>query len=404
MHLRPILSALRRNRAGALLIALQTAITLAILGNALFIVQRQLAAMVRPSGVDEADIFIVSNHWTLNGIQVSSMVQADVAALRSLPGVIGAYVTNCYPLENSGWGYMFTLHPDEHRPLTAAAAYFGDEQTLHTLGLRLVAGRNFDASEIETFRGVSNNPLPGVIVTRKLAAQLSPTGTALGRIVTIMPASQTAPIIGIVDRLQAPWSAAAPALIDSAALLPYRFVGPSGFYVVRTQSGSIAAAMKAAPAALLSVSRARIIDKVQALTDARRVAFRSQRGLAVVLTLVSAMLLTVTACGVVGLTNHWVQQRRRQIGIRRALGATRLAIMRHFQAETLLISATGAVVGVAMAVGANLWMVEKLAMARLPLVYLLIGGAIMLLLGQLAVLPPALRAAATPPAVAARSL
>lgn len=86
----------------ALLIALQTAITLAILGNALFIVQRQLAAMARPSGVDEADIFIVSNHWTLYGIRVRSLVQADIAALRSLPGVIDAYVTNCYPLENSG--------------------------------------------------------------------------------------------------------------------------------------------------------------------------------------------------------------------------------------------------------------------------------------------------------------
>ncbi len=404
LDLPPILSALRRNRIGAGLIALQMAITLAILGNALFIVQHQLALMARPSGVDEADIFVVSNDWTLTGTQVRSLAQADVEALRSLPGVIDAYVTNSYPLENSGWGYMFTLHPDAHRPLTQAAAYFGDEHTLRTLGLRLVAGRNFDPSEIENFTGMSSKPLRGVIVTRALADELSPGGDVLGRVVTIMPTSQTAPIIGVVDRLQVPWPTAPPALIDNAALLPYRLLGPSNFYVVRVRPGAIAGAMKAAPAALLAISRGRIIEKVQALTAARRAAYRGQRGLAVVLTLVCAMLLTVTACGIVALASHWVAQRRRQIGIRRALGATRVMIMRHFQTETLLISAAGALLGVALALGANLWMVEKLAMARLPVVYLLVGVAIILVLGQLAALRPALRAASVPPAEATRTV
>ncbi len=404
MHLRPILSAMRRNRTGAVLIALQMAITLAILGNALFIAQRQLAAMTHPSGVDEADIFVIANDWTANGAQVRALAQADIVALRSLPGVIDAYVTNSYPLEKAGWGYMFTLHPEAHRPLTQAAAYFGDEQALRTLGLRLVAGRNFNASEIENFTGMSSKPLRGVIVTRQLAAELSATGAVLGRIVTMMPTSQTAPIIGIVDKLQVPWPAAAPAVVDNAALLPYRFLAPSDFYVIRTRPGAMAAAMKAAPAALLAISRGRIIEKVQTLTDARRADFRGQRGLAVVLALVCAMLLTVTACGVVGLTSHWVGQRRRQIGIRRALGATRWAIMRHFHAETFLIGAAGVVLGVALAVSANLWMVEKLAMQRLPPGYLLIGVAVLLILGQLAVLWPALRAASVPPAEATRTV
>jgi ABC-type antimicrobial peptide transport system permease subunit len=41
--------------------------------------------------------------------------------------------------------------------------------------------------------------------------------------------------------------------------------------------------------------------------------------------------LIITAFGIVGLTSYWVSQRRRQIGIRRALGATRQAILRYFQ-------------------------------------------------------------------------
>ena len=52
-------------------------------------------------------------------------------------------------------------------------------------------------------------------------------------------------------------------------------------------------------------------------------------------------------------------QRRRQIGIRRALGATRGAIVRYFQTENLMIAATGAVVGIAFAISLNLWMVSS---------------------------------------------
>jgi putative ABC transport system permease protein len=106
----------------------------------------------------------------------------------------------------------------------------------------------------------------------------------------------------------------------------------------------------------------------------------------------------------VGLTSYWVSQRRRQIGIRRALGAPRLAIVRYFQLENFTIAATGGVAGVALGLLANLWMVESFQMQRLPIIYLVAGLAMMLALGQLAVLWPALRAAWMPPALAVRAV
>jgi len=115
-------------------------------------------------------------------------------------------------------------------------------------------------------------------------------------------------------------------------------------------------------------------------------------------------LLAVTAFGIVGLTSYWVTQRRRQIGIRRALGATRSAIARYFQTENLLIASTGAALGVALAVALNLWMVNTFEMARLHIGYALFGALVVLLLGQLAVLWPARRAASIPPALATRSV
>jgi putative ABC transport system permease protein len=161
--------------------------------------------------------------------------------------------------------------------------------------------------------------------------------------------------------------------------------------------------MQAAQKKLFEVNRARVLEKVRTMTEARAEAYRDDRGLAVILGVVCAALLAVTAFGIVGLTSYWVAQRRRQIGIRRALGATRRAIMRYFQTENLFIASTAAVLGVALAIALNLWMVNSFEMARLHLSYALAGAVVVLLLGQLAVLWPALRAASVPPALATRS-
>jgi ABC-type antimicrobial peptide transport system permease subunit len=64
-----------------------------------------------------------------------------------------------------------------------------------------------------------------------------------------------------------------------------------------------------------------------------------------------------------------VAQRRRQIGIRRALGATRLAALRHFQKENLIIANVGVLIGILLAVALNLWLVSRFEMVRLDAAY-----------------------------------
>jgi len=113
-------------------------------------------------------------------------------------------------------------------------------------------------------------------------------------------------------------------------------------------------------------------------------------------------LLTVTALGIVGLASFWVGQRRRQIGVRRALGARRVDVLRYFQTENFLLASIGIGLGMVMAYGMNLLLMWQYEVPRLPLVYLPAGAIILWLLGQVAVLAPALRAAAVPPVVATR--
>ena len=115
-------------------------------------------------------------------------------------------------------------------------------------------------------------------------------------------------------------------------------------------------------------------------------------------------LLTVTALGIVGLASFWVAQRRRMIGVRRALGATRRDILRYFQTENFLLATLGIALGMVLAYGINLFLMLHYELPRLPAVYFPVGAVALWLIGQVAVLGPALRAAAVPPVVATRSV
>jgi putative ABC transport system permease protein len=408
MELRPILSAMRRNKAGAILIAVQMAITLGVLCNGLFIIEQRVASSRRPTGTDETNIFVMRNLWVGNPADLKARLDTDLAALRAIPGVVDAFVSNSYPLSNGGSTDSVRLHPDQRNAITLSALYFSDEHGLQTLGLRLITGRNFNADEVVDKAGSNDfKEAPAVIITRALAEKLFPGGNALGRSVYIEAQKHQTPVIGIVDALQVPWTEAGgwgSKFNGNSMLEPFRYVAQYSHYLVRARPGQLAAVMQAAQRKLIEVNRARVLEKVQPLTATREEAYRDDRGLAVILSVVCAALLLVTSFGVVGLTSYWVAQRRRQIGIRRALGATRQAIIRYFQTENFLIAGAGAVFGVVLAIAANLWMVSSFEMERLHASYAFIGAAAVLLLGQAAVLWPALRAASVPPALATRGV
>ena len=114
--------------------------------------------------------------------------------------------------------------------------------------------------------------------------------------------------------------------------------------------------------------------------------------------------MVITALGIVGLASFWVQQRTKQIGVRRALGATKGQILAYFQTENFLLATIGIVLGMLAAYGINQVLMSKYELARLPAYYLPIGAIALWLLGQVSVLGPARRAASVPPAIATRSV
>jgi putative ABC transport system permease protein len=407
MELRPILSAMRRNKVGAILIGVQMAITLAILCNALFIIEQRVALAKRPTGLDESNIFIITNQWVGSPTDLAAKLQADLAALRATPGVIDATASNSYPLSNGGSTEGVRLAPEQKEPTALTALYMVDEHGLNAMGLKLIAGRNFNADEVMDKVGFTDlNPPVAVIITKTLADKAFPGKSAVGQSIYSEFPKRRVPIVGVVDRLQVPWTQSGgwgSKFSENSSIMPFRFVASYIHYIVRAQPGQIKQVQKAAEKTLIDLDRARVIEKNWTLMEARADAYQDDRGLVVILSVVCAALVAVTAFGIVGLTSYWVAQRRRQIGIRRALGATRQAIIRYFQTENFLIAAAGSLIGVGLAIALNLWMVSTFEMERLHTGYAFIGALLVLLLGQLAVLWPALKAASVPPALATRA-
>ena len=404
MGIRPILSAMLRNKFGAILIAVQMAVTLAFLSNALTLVEQRLAWSSRPTGLDEANIFVVQSESVEHLSDPKARQSADLAALRSLNGVIDVYAPNDVPMQGGGWAETVTFTADQQTPSAMTAYYFGDEHALNTLGLKLIAGRNFRSDEIVD-RGDSDSPLAsGFIVSKALATKLFPAGDALGKSIFVESSAAPSPIIGIVDRLQAPYTSATgivSTFAENSVIVPFRPLGDSSRYVVRVQPGRLAAVMNSAEPTLFAIDGNRIL-RTRSMKEMRDLAYRGDHGLVVLLTCVCTALVIVTGFGIVGLTSYWVAQRRHQIGIRRALGATRHAILKYFQSENFLIAAAGALGGIAFGMVLNLWMVRSFEMVRMDNSRVIGGAVFMLLLGQIAVLWPALRAASIPPALATR--
>ncbi len=419
MKLHPMIAALRKHKAGVVLIALQIALTLAIVCNAIFIIGQRISRVNRPTGLDESNLFLVSQQWvgapsadSADGVaKLDAMQKEDLVALRNLPSVASVAPINSLPLLNSSWIGSVSLKPDakfsDKAGNARTAYYFTDEQAMSTLGVKLVAGRWFNAGDVQHQGFRDNPPHPVVIVTKAMADKLFPAGDAVGKAVYADGSSSPSTIVGVVARLQVPATGSwVNDFAWNATLIPTRLNSNGSRYAVRAKPGQLEAAMKAVAPTLYRVNPLRVLDddSVKSFADIRAKAYRADVGMAILMGVICLVLLSVTAAGIVGLTSFWVGQRHRQIGVRRALGARKVDILHYFQLENLLIAGSGALIGIGLALALNLWLMRHYEMDRLPLPYTLIGVLAVLVLGQCAVFVPARRASNVPPVTATRAV
>jgi len=408
---KPVLLAMLKNKTGPLLVALQIALSLAILSNALYLVNQRLSSSARPSGIAQEEQILsvfVRNQKSGGHEQQLEMQKREEQLMLAVPGVQSVARVNSIPMSQSGSNNSFAADRRQSSPTGNAAIYISPGSLVKVWGLRLIDGRDFKQDEFQELDQNTANNYPEVaIISKAMARTLFPEASSYAGRNFYFGTGDGAlqmRIIGVVDTLQS--SGAQEGLSgDMSVLLPVRLTNDAySGYVLRTAPGQRDRVQTEVEKALRAASSEPLNIAIQTLTTIRENRYRNEKGLSWMLLTVCGLLIVITASGIVGMCSLWVTQRTKQVGIRRALGATRLHILMHFLTENLLISALGIVLGCVLALGLNQLLGTQFDMRKLPLSYLLWSPLLFCLLGVVAALAPAWRAARIAPATATRSV
>lgn len=403
MELRPILSALLRNSAGAILVSLQIAITLAIVVNAVFLVKQRVDQVGRPTGIDENNMFSVRITGFGKDFNFENMVKSDMDMLRKMPGVVDATPAPQVPLSGSGSSTRMYAEPNEKGKSEPINYFEVDHRAVNTLGVKLSSGATFDAQSIEYRAEQSQKPAASgqVIVSKAFADRIFPGQPGLGKTIYDNQ-SQPLRIVGVIEHMQGSWLGWDK--VDHVMLIPQVGPGPYVQYMVRTNPGELDRVMAATEVALKQAFNNRVVGKLEKLSKQKARSYSGDKLIVVILGVVTGLVVIFSALGIFGLATFNVNTRTRQIGTRRAVGARRIDIVRYFMIENWLVTTTGVLVGCALALGGGYWLSTQYGVDRLDLYFLVGGVAGLWAVGQLAAWQPSLKAAKVSPAMATRSV
>lgn len=402
MELRPILSAMFRNKTGAILVGLQIAITLAVVANAVFIIMQRAEKIGREPGIDSDNLFFVHSYGYGTAYDQRETVRRDLDLIRAMPGVVAASTTNGVPMSGGGSQSNFGRTAETAKANAVGNYYEMDEQGVAAFGVKLLAGRTFTEQEVQYSPDSSYSDfVPAVILSQDMAHHVFGDEPALGR--TLYDGyGQPAQVVGIIDNMLGSWvDFDEPSRI---VLVPRITSGLIARYVVRTEPGRRDALMAEVERKLAAESVNRAIVWVRPHSYFVQKSYRSDTRMVAYLSVIAALMILVTALGIVGLASFQVNVRTKQIGTRRAVGARKVDIIRYFMLENWLLTTGGVIAGAILAFAFGHWLSTAYALPRLQPVYVMSGIVLLWILGQLAVFVPARRAAAIPPAIATRTV
>lgn len=403
MELGLIVAALRRHKLTVLLMIASTAFTCAIVCNCVFMISGEIQQLSVPTGLAENELSLMQVAGP-GGEGSTAQYEADLRVLGQVAGVTSvAMVSSSLPLNGNVRTHgacateaAFKRAMQEHSLGSACfkpSIYDGSAKLIDTLGLHLIMGRQFVPSDY-----VDAGATPKVaIISSALAQKFYPGESPLGKEMYVGngPPIQ---VVGVVATLLAP-TLHTPSDKNYTMIWPQRPQGQFVTYVMRSNPSQRWHVLQRARAALLQLNPNRIIgwSSMSTYSDVREKYFKNDTDMIGILLVTGLGMLVVTALGITGLANFWVLQRRRSIGIRRALGATRRNISSYFQIENFVILGAGTVCGAVMSVGLNMLLMKHYEVSRLPFFYIPISAILIWIMGQAAVIVPALRAAGIQP-------
>jgi putative ABC transport system permease protein len=397
----PVIRALTRHKLPVVLIVLEVAMACTVIINSLDLLAAHVGHVQVSAGVRDRDLGWLRSTGTTGRSVDSATVDGELLQLRGASAIKSAAMVSALPFTETA-AYSFKV--SESAPGIAETSgvtsgmYFWTREARETLGVPLIAGRDFLPQEFVNFSFFGKNPPPSVVmVTRSLALRIFGRADVVGRrLVLHMQGDPTATVVGVTGDLPPP-SLRLRGDDLSQVIFPVTRV-QGGLYVINADAGKIDQALASARSVLYTNDPSRILLNSESYASTVSSYFRSDRDMIWTLGLLAISLVALTTVGIVAISNYWVVQRRRSIGIRRALGAQRRHIVQYFLLENLALVALGAFLGTIGALVLNVALMHWFEVSMLSLGWLPLGFALLVLVGQAAVGVPALRASRISPA------
>jgi putative ABC transport system permease protein len=335
--------------------------------------------------------------------QTRPMVNKLIQRIKDEPGILSAAVSSRFPFEPEviaggpeSFSFSFQvegrhLEPGQAPPVSTFAAVSPDY--FQTLGIPLREGRLF------TERDDEKGPIV-IIINEAMKRQLWPNESPIGKRISNDGGQHWGQIVGVVGDVRE-FGVDHPPVAEIYA--PQAISPAPGTVVVRT-AAEPQSMVRTLTRAIHDVDPQAAVTHVETLEQARYESIASPRLTASLLGVFAGLALVIAAAGIGGIMALMVSQRVREIGIRIALGAQPLRIVKMILGKGMVLTALGIGIGIAGAIALTglvkslLFEVAPTDVVTFGLVGLLLAGA-----AALACYLPARRAAAVDPNVALRA-
>jgi putative ABC transport system permease protein len=406
LEIGPIVKSLLRKPTGPILIILQLAITIAIVSNTLAFIQQRVEFINREPGFETDKLLRIWIKQDETRGDISATIENDLRMLKAQPSVVDAIAINGLPMGSRGGTSGFATAPrmdvkGQEVFSLAASTFEVTEGWMETLGVSLVAGSDFGHDDYLRFRSENTPSSSPIVISKAVAENLFPNQDPIGKFM-YMGELVSFNVVGVIENMlghhvhsDTPYQ---------TVIYPKMQLFDDSQYLVRINDSNEALVLSDLVEKLRLEADNRVVGDEKTMSSVAKGGYQGEVAMITLLTVVLALLVGVNALGVVGLTSFWVSQRRKQIGIRRALGATRLAIIRYFLIENIVLVCIALLIGAIAAMVASTYMVEAYAFEPLPWLYLPIAGFIVMCITLSAAILPVNKAAQISPVEAVASV
>ena len=379
------------------LLLLQLAMTLALLLNSILLAKQTHQQLNQPTGLDVDNTLLVQLKPTMASLRVypalEELLNRQLDAVQAMPGVIAAAYTNQSAiLQGGNNGNVYIDGEEDRTNQPSVPMYFVSKDFFNVLNSEVLQG------ELPQHSVSLDNPVqPDVVITKSLADKLFAGKPAVGR---QLNRGRVAAVISdfygqrhgtniMFNNIQV----APPYSVDWGYGILLR-VQPGQAENVRQQVGKV----------LRNVEPNIEILHVRTLAEQYQRLYRNEYGLATLLALLSALMLLVTMVSSYSSTHFHALKRQQEIGVKRALGASKKVIFLELLSENWLCTAIGAVFGIGCALLLNKALSQVITIPPLDLYLPLLASLILLVCVTVATWYPAAIATRISPATATKAL